>query len=371
MAKRMIGILAVKTKAKILNNPNFWAITVITLFLIFIYQAWPWREHKFTYGVWQWLPWLSSLSNLALVELLNRVIGILFLIPIIYAAVVFSWQGALVAYLLALVGILPIATGIWLPASLVTNMVLLLIPFLIVSIVALELDQRRKERKAYDEREVERKVYVSKIFESQENERLRIARELHDDTIQTLLVIANRAQKLIPSGNDDMAIVKKDAEWVRDATLQAVEDVRRISLDLRPSVLDDLGLVAALRWLTDRTSEESGINIRILVNGPKRKLPPQTEVTIFRVTQEALNNIRRHSKAKEAVVKLKFAKECLKVTIDDNGRGFRLPKKVASLANRGGLGLIGMRHRIDSLGGTLKIRSWPGKGTSLLIEAKY
>jgi two-component system sensor histidine kinase DegS len=362
----MLDFLRLKTRGKIVKNPHFWAILFITVALLFIYHAWPWRP--WNVGPF---PWLTSLDKLALVELMNHIVGVLFLIPIIYAAIVFSWQGALITFLLSLVGVLPIAIGIWSVSSMITNIVLLLLPLLVVSIVAFELAWRRKERKTYTEREAERKLYLSRILESQENERLRIAQEIHDDTIQTLLVIANRAQDLISAGKDGPGGVKKKAEWIRDATLRAIEDLRRTSLDLRPSVLDDLGLVPALRWLVDHMGQESGINTRIRVNGEKRKLSPQAEVTIFRVTQEALNNIKRHSKAKEAKVTLEFDKEFFKVKIEDNGQGFRLPKKLERLAASGKLGLIGMQQRIGLFGGTLKIRSKPGEGTSLLIKAKF
>lgn len=362
----MLDFLRLKTRGKIVKNPHFWAILLITVALLFIYRAWPWRP----WSVWPWFSWLTSLYNLALVELMNRIVGILFLIPIIYAAVVFSWQGALVTFLLSLVGVLPIIIDIWSVSSLITNIVLLLLPLLVVSMVTFELTWRRKERKTYAEREAERKLYLSRILESQENERLRIAQEIHDDTIQTLLVIANRAQDMIPAGKDGPGGVKKKAEWIRDATLQAIEDLRRTSLDLRPSVLDDLGLVPALRWLVDHMSQESGINTRIRVKGEKRKLSPQAEVAIFRVIQEALNNIKRHSKAKEAEVTLEFDKEFFKVKIEDNGQGFRPPQKLERFAASGKLGLIGMQQRIDLFGGTLKIRSKLGEGTSLLIKAK-
>jgi len=271
--------------------------------------------------------------------------------------------------LLSLGGILPIITDMWPNYYLITNIALLLLPFLLVSLATFELEWRRKERKIFAEREAERKVYISKILESQENERLRIAQELHDDTIQTLLVIANRAETLIPAG-DSMKEIRGNAEWIRDTTLETVEGLRRIGLDLRPSMLDDLGLVPALRWLVDRMNKESGINTRILVSGEKRKLSPEAEVTIFRITQEALNNIKRHSRATEAVVNLEFTPESLKISMEDNGRGFRPPKKFDRLASRGKLGLIGIHQRIDFLGGTFKIHSKSGEGTSLLIEAR-
>jgi two-component system sensor histidine kinase DegS len=361
----MLDFLRLKTRGKIVKNPHFWAILLITVALLFIYHAWPWRP--WSVGPF---PWLTSLYNLALVELMNHIVGILFLVPIIYAAVVFSWQGALITFLLSLVGVMPIIVDIWSVSSLITNIVLLLLPLLVVSIVTFELNWRRKERKTYAEREAERKLYLSRILESQENERSRIAQEIHDDTIQTLLVIANRAQDMIPAGKDGSGKVKKKAEWIRDATLQAIEDLRRTSLDLRPSVLDDLGLVPALRWLVDHMGQESGINTRIRVKGEKRKLSPQAEVAIFRITQEALNNIKRHSKAKEAEVSLEFDKEFFKVKIEDNGQGFRPPQKLERFAASGKLGLIGMQQRIDLFGGTLKIRSKIGEGTSLLIKAK-
>jgi two-component system sensor histidine kinase DegS len=164
---------------------------------------------------------------------------------------------------------------------------------------------------------------------------------------------------------------KGNAQWIRDSTLQAVKDIRRISLDLRPCILDDLGLVPALRWLVDERGKESGINTRILISGEVCELSPQTEVGVFRIMQEAFNNIQRHSQATEAVVNLEFAEQCLKIIIEDNGRGFAYPKHFDSLASRDKLGLIGIKQRIDFLGGTFEIQSHPRGGTKLMIEAKY
>ncbi|MDH5695631.1 MAG: sensor histidine kinase [Dehalococcoidia bacterium] len=366
----MVGIFPVKTKGKIVNSPHFWAIIVITLVLIFIYQAWPWREWKFIYGVWQWFPWLSSLYRLALVEFMNRIVGILFFVPIIYAAVVFSWRGALTTSLLSLGGVLPIIVDMWSINALITNMVLLLLPLFIVSIAAFELEWRRKEKKIFAEREEERRIYISKVFEAQDNERQRIARDLHDETIQTLLAVANSAETLVASDKKDISEIERNAAWIRDTTLSTADNLRRITLELRPSVLDDLGLVPALRWLVDRMNTECDIHTRIVVNGVERKLSPQAEVIMFRVVQEALNNIKRHSKANGAVITLEFAAEYLKITIQDDGQGFRPPKKIDKLADKGKLGLIGMQQRINFLDGTFQIRSRLGEGTLLLIKVK-
>jgi two-component system sensor histidine kinase DegS len=354
---------------KIFKSPHFGANIAVTLVLVFIYQTWPWRAWDFDEGLWRWFSWLSPLYNVAITEFVHHIVGILFLVPIIYAAIFFSWQGALTTYLLSLFGVLPIILSIWSVASLITNLTLLLLPLFIASIVAFELARRRRERRNFTEREAERQVYISKILESQENERQRIAQEIHDDTIQKLLVIANRTQKLIPCAKGDNGEINKTTEWIRDATLQAIEELRRTSLNLRPSVLDDLGLVPALRWLIDSMIEESGIKARIIIKGAIRNLGQNAEITIFRVVQEALNNIKRHSNAKEAVVNIEFKVNSIKITIKDNGTGFYPPRKLEGLATKGKLGLIGMQQRIDFLGGKFQIHSRPGRGTLLQIEA--
>jgi two-component system, NarL family, sensor histidine kinase DegS len=366
----MKRILPVKSANELLRNPHFWAITVITLLLIFIYQAWPWRVWQFDDGIWRYFFWLAPLHKLAFFELLNRVCGVLFLVPIIYAAIVFSWRGALVTFLLSLVVVLPIIANVWSLIYIITNLLILVLPLLVILLVSFEFAWRLKERKIFAEREAERQIYTSKIIESQENERKRIAQELHDDTIPALLVIANRAQTMVSLDDNGMKEVKESSEWIRDATLQTVEDVRRISLDLRPSILDDLGLIPALRWLVDRTNKESAVNARITFKGAKRKLSPQAESDIFRCVQEALNNIKHHSQAKEAVVTLEFTEDNLLIMIQDNGRGFIPPRRYKKLVSAGKYGLVGMQGRINNLNGTLKIRSRPGEGTSLFIEAK-
>lgn len=362
----MSRISPFKRGGTLLRNPHFWVAAFISLALLIVYQAWPWRP----WDVWPWFPWLNYLDSLAIAELMLRSVGILFLIPIIYAAVVFSWPGALAAFLLALTAVLPITNQIWSVRTLVNNMLVLLLPVLIVSVVAIERTWRRRERQAIAEREKERQLYLAKILESQENERRRIAQELHDDTIQTLLVMANRAHQLINFTDGNTAKMKSDAESIRDISLQSVESVRRIILDLRPSILDELGLIPALKWLVTRMNEESGIDISFSVSGEERKLNTQTEVNIFRIAQEALSNIKRHSQATEAAIKLEFSDQSLRLTIEDNGQGFHPPRRLHKLMTSGKLGLIGIRERVNYLGGDLKIRVRPTGGTSLTVEAK-
>ncbi len=366
----MTGILSTQIKEKYLKNFHFWAITIIALFLVFIYQAWPWTVWELRHGIWQWFPWISSLYTLALVEFMNRIIGILFFIPLFYATLCFSWRGALAITILALGAVLPILTYIWSLRSFITNLVILLLPLTVILVITLVIEWRRREKKIFAEREEDQRKYISKILDAQESERQRIAQELHDDTIQTLLVIANNTQNLINSVDGDTREVKRKAESIKQMTLEAVEDTRRISLNLRPSIIDNLGLTPALRWLADRMCYEYNIQTKIIIQGTERDLSSQAKVNIFRVVQEALNNVRRHSQANEVVIILEFSTEHLKIKLQDDGKGFVMPEKIDKLSVTGKLGLIGIQQRINLLGGSFKIYSKPGNGTLLLIEAK-
>ncbi len=341
---------------RMIHSIHFWIIITLMLALTLVY-----------YTFKDWFPWFFSFF---VFEYKNDIVGSLFLIPFIYASLVFWWRGSLIVWLLSAAAMLPcVMYYSFSLEKLMINVVLSLVPLMIVIIIALEQKWRETQKRILAEREEERQIYMSQIFKTQENERQRIAQELHDGTMQELLVIANRAQVLVSGDGNETTVEKRErAEWVRDAILQVLEDVRRLSLDLRPSVLDDIGLVPALRWLTDHLDQDGGINTQVVVHGAERKLSSETEVTIFRIVQEALNNARRHSKATEAVVTLEFAPESLEITVQDNGDGFSLRETSGKLATEGKLGLIGMQQRAKFLNSTFNIYSQPGKGTLVSIE---
>lgn len=209
--------------------------------------------------------------------------------------------------------------------------------------------------------------YVRQITRAQEEERKRIARELHDDTAQALTVLSRGLDALIafPAPLPPSAIER--LEELRRVGEEISKGVRRFSRDLRPSSLDDLGLLPTLEGLTS-TLAEDGIEAELKVVGQRRRLSSETELVLFRITQEALNNVKKHSQASKVMTTVEFADGAVQVTVRDNGRGFELPSRTSDLATAGKLGLIGMQERAQLIGGSLTVQSELGKGTTITVS---
>jgi signal transduction histidine kinase len=204
-------------------------------------------------------------------------------------------------------------------------------------------------------------------LKAHEDERKYIARELHDESIQDLVAIANRMQSLIDKNGKTLSRdVNEQIELSRDTVFRVSEDLRRLSANLRPSVLDDLGLIEALRSLVDKFSASSA-RATLVVEGESRKLPADVDVVVFRFIQEALSNIKRHSGATEAVVKLGFGSETVNIQVQDNGKGIVLPEPLSKLTEMNKFGIIGMQERARILDGNFEINSALGGGTSISL----
>jgi len=210
--------------------------------------------------------------------------------------------------------------------------------------------------------------YLEQATRAQELERKRISRELHDDTIQALVVLSRQLDALASSRTDIPPEVRKRLEELWQQTNSIMQGVRRLSQDLRPAALDRLGLLPALEWLAGDVSSFSGIPTDLAVTGTERRLPEEVELVLFRIVQEALRNVWRHSGATGARVTVEFARDKVRITVSDNGRGFEPPKSVGDLAKEGKLGLAGMEERARLVGATLTAESQPGKGTAVAIE---
>jgi PAS domain S-box-containing protein len=213
------------------------------------------------------------------------------------------------------------------------------------------------------------RFYLGQITMAQEEERKRIARELHDDTIQSLVVLARQLDDIISISNDLPFDKKRLLENLHKQTNDIMADVRRMSQDLRPPTLDRLGLISALESLVSNIRKRSGMNIEVTVQGVSRRFSPEIELVLFRVAQEALSNTLKHSQATEAQVTVEFADKTIRIIVKDNGCGFSLPETTGDLVKQGRLGLAGMQERIQLVGGNFKIKSEPGAGTTVIIEA--
>lgn len=210
--------------------------------------------------------------------------------------------------------------------------------------------------------------YARHIIIAQEEERKRMARELHDDTAQALVALSRQLDALLSADDQAPERIKQRLEELRQLTAGISHGVRRFSQDLRPSTLDDLGLRPTLEGLTAKLSEEDGIDARLEVLGDERRLSPETELVLFRIAQEALTNVRKHSQATEVVTTVEFGDGMVKVTIRDNGRGFKVPDTSGKLVEVGKLGLTGMFERAELAGGNLTVQSEPGEGTTVVAE---
>ena len=213
------------------------------------------------------------------------------------------------------------------------------------------------------------RFYLEQVTRAQEEERKRIARELHDDTIQALVVLSRQLDDMVYSGKGLSDENKVLLENLRQQTNNIMDGVRRLTQDLRPATLDRLGLLPALEWLASDIGEHSGITVEVKVLGTERRLPVEVELVLFRITQEALRNVWRHAQATKAQVTIEFGDKKTRITVQDNGKGFDLPGMMGDLVKAGRLGLAGMQERAQLLGGSAKVESQPGKGTSVTVEA--
>lgn len=205
---------------------------------------------------------------------------------------------------------------------------------------------------------------------AQEEERRRIARELHDETLQSLAFLSRRLDALQETQRLARAARREIGE-LHDLADQTMAALRRTCRNLRPSILDDLGLVPATRALADELRERSAIEADVGVWGELRRLAPDTELLAYRVVQEALNNVERHSRATWVVVGFEFGPGGLKIAVEDNGQGFPAQDFARQAARSGKLGLLGMQERAELMGGELTIESRARRGTriSLLLPA--
>lgn len=204
----------------------------------------------------------------------------------------------------------------------------------------------------------------SQVITAQEEERKRISRELHDETAQSLTSLLVGLRLL--QAARDLEDVKLGAAELRELTARTLEEVRKLAVELRPTTLDHLGLVAALEWYSREYAERLDAVVDFKSEGLAERLASEVELVVYRVVQEALTNIARHAEATRVAIRLVFEEAGVAVTVEDNGRGFDLAEATSSRER--GLGLFGMRERVELVGGTFNIATAPGAGTSIRVR---
>lgn len=201
------------------------------------------------------------------------------------------------------------------------------------------------------------------LLKAQEDERRRLARDIHDGPAQAMAAAIMRAEACNRFLQEDPARAQRELADLKELLGACLFDLRRLIFDLRPMSLDELGLVPAIRSWLGGWQQRTGVEVRLEVRGAERRLPPAVEIALFRVLQEALNNVWKHSGARKAAVALYMHRDRVRLAVYDRGKGFdpgALPAE--------SFGLAGMRERVQFLGGTWWVKSRPGRGTQVGAE---
>ncbi len=226
-----------------------------------------------------------------------------------------------------------------------------------------DLEQAEKDRQ---ERERMREQYLSGVILAQENERQRVARDLHDSVSQSLTSLLVGIQNI--KSAPDTAAIQQQADELREVVAQTLDETRNLAWQLRPGMMGDQGLIPALEHYVQDFRARFDLPVDFVVQGLPSRLQPEIETSLYRIVQEGLTNIARYAKASAASVLLAYRNNMLRVIIEDNGIGFDVEK---TRKEKQSLGLKGISERAGLIGGTLTIESSPGQGTSLFIEIPY
>jgi signal transduction histidine kinase len=235
----------------------------------------------------------------------------------------------------------------------------------LLTTIAHEIRVAVESARLYREHQDSLQSYVRQVTQAQEEERLRIARELHDETAQELVHLVRKLEQLGESAGQTLATPIQELLAMTRDTLRSV---RRFSHDLRPPVLDDLGLVAAIEMVVEDATSRLSDGAQLETIGEPHRVDRAVELALFRIAQEALRNVEKHAHATSATVELQFEDHQIRLSVSDNGRGFSPPRNLSQLARLGSLGLLGMKERADLVGGSFEVRSSPGHGSKVAVS---
>lgn len=336
-----------------LRRPGLWILIIFFLFITF-------------------LEYTQLLNQTFLVSLgLTRytIERILYLLPVIWAALVLGRKSGIVTSLFAVVSMLPRAL-VFSPNR-EDSLIEIFFVFVIGILVSFSTGALRKEKeralKLINIQE-ELRFLLHQVTRAQEEERKRVARELHDDTIQSLIALSQKIDYIASNSKNLRPKDREELEDLYQQTNRTMQEVRQLVQYLRPAVLDNLGLVSALEWLKSDVEQYSGIPTELKIIGNQRRFSDEEELLLFRIAQEALRNVWKHAQASSAQITLEFAEMKTRLSVSDNGKGFSPPPEISSLPKSSRLGLVGMEERSRLLGGSLLIDSKPGYGATITVE---
>lgn len=235
---------------------------------------------------------------------------------------------------------------------------------LVYLLVAHQLSRRRRASRRVQEQAQRLRSLSRRLLEVQEEERRAVARELHDQVGQSLTLLHLTLQRARREG-----VSEEEVEEAARIVSEVVGQVRTLSLDLRPSLLDDLGLVAALRWLVERHDKAVDVDLRFEAGVEEGAIPERLRAPCFRIAQEALTNALKHSGAERVRIRIEEQAGELRLVAEDDGRGFEVDGAVDRAEAGSSFGLLGLRERAELAGGSCRIRSRPGEGT--VVEARF
>lgn len=288
---------------------------------------------------------------------------LLFVPALIHAAMVFRIRGVIGVSVIFSLAILPHAFLFSPYADPVFREIsFTAISLLLGSIVASQVNSR--ERLEKEQAKLER--HMSQTLEAQEMERQHLAHELHDETAQALIDISHRIDALVDGSSGSEMSKRPELDSLRADVDGVLEGTRRFIQGLRPPLLEELGLAPALRWLAEQAAEEAGFEVTVDVAGAGTRLPGITELTLFRIAQEAMANVKKHSKATTVSLNAWSSQDTVQLVIVDDGTGL-VPADFGQLEKEGKFGLVGMIERARLAGGSARVQSEPGRGTSVMV----
>lgn len=293
----------------------------------------------------------------------------LHLIPVLHAGVRFGAGGAIAASVASIILSLPhamltdfviIHTVVEVPAQLVQ------LSLFVAAAVVVAHRIEREHRAQADLRD-----YAARLVTSAEEERSKLSREIHDDVVQRMGLLRLSLDTLKPAVSgcptNGAAIALREASTLAEGVAQTL---RLFSRSLRPQALEDLGLVASVRQIMTDIAKRNTSEWKMEVTGEERALPPDVELAVFRIAQEALRNAERHARASRVSLTIAYGPETVHISVVDNGAGFAPPSGTPRFSPTGQMGLLGMQERAISIGATLQIDSAPGRGTRVALSAR-